>query len=658
MANNDNLSSEKRNAGSIDANGAKPPFSTVFTDYDFYLLGEGRHWKSYEKLGAHRRIVDGIEGVNFVVWAPNAHNVSVVGDFNGWDPSRGQMHMHYPSGMWETFIPGAAVGDIYKYRIEANGEAVERADPVGFFAEIPPKTASIVCDLDGYHWSDQAWLDRRQQEKYSWIHKPISIYEVHLGSWVRPADDPSRLPSYREVAEQLVDYVKKVGYTHIEFLPLSEHPLLGSWGYQVIGMYAMTSRFGSPEDFMYLVDLCHQNDIGVIVDWVPAHFPKDSHGLRRFDGTALYEYGDPRLGEHRDWGTLIFNYARNEVRNYLISNAYFLFDKYHIDGIRVDAVASMLYLDYSREPGDWKPNRYGGRENLEAIDFLKELNVVIHKDFPGILTIAEESTAWPGVCRPVCDGGLGFSMKWNMGWMNDTLNYFCEDPINRKYHHDSVTFSITYAFSENFVLPISHDEVVHGKGTIISNAPGDLWQKFAQARLLYSYMWSHPGKKLLFMGCDFGQWKEWDFDSSLDWGLLNYGETHGGLQRCVSDLNELYRNEPALHELDFDWRGFEWINCHTWEESVFSYIRKAEDPRDHIVVVLNFTPVPRRKRFGVPVSTDYQEIFCSDAPVYGGSGLGNGLVGTEDVPWDDRPFSIEIMAPPLAASFFKPCWIG
>ena len=409
---------------------------------------------------------------------------------------------------------------------------------------------------------------------------------------------------------------------------------------------------------MYLIDVCHQNGIGVIIDWVPAHFPKDAHGLRRFDGTALYEHEDPRRGEHRDWGTLVFNYSRNEVRNYLVSNALFWFDKYHVDGLRVDAVASMLYLDYSRRDGEWLPNEYGGRENLDAVKFLQELNTEVHRQYSGALTIAEESTSWPGVCKPVCDGGLGFSMKWNMGWMNDALRYCREDPIYRKYHHDQMTFSIMYAFSENFILPISHDEVVHGKGTIISNAPGDLWQKFALARLLYSYMWSHPGKKLLFMGCEFGQWREWNYDETLDWGLLKYDDTHGGLQRCVSDLNAIYRREKALHELDFDPRGFEWINCRAWEESVFTYLRKALDPQDHVLVALNFTPVPRRMRVGVPELIDYQEIFCSDAPPYGGSGAGNGLVRASEIPADDRPYSIEILASPLGASFFKPARAG
>lgn len=645
----------KQNA-SNDASKNGSRFSTILSDYDFYLFGEGKHWKSYDKLGAHFRTVDGVDGVNFLVWAPNAKNVSVVGSFNDWDPNRNPMFKHYPSGLWETFIPNVGEGALYKYRVESDGESVEHSDPVGFYAEQPPRTASVVVNLDKFRWNDAGWMDRRAKNPNFWLHSPISIYEVHLGSWTRSKREPGRLPNYREIADELVEYVKRLGYTHIEFLPVAEHPLLGSWGYQVIGMYAATSRYGTPEDFMYLVDKCHRNGIGVLIDWVPAHFPKDKHGLRRFDGSALYEYEDSRLGERYDWGTLVFNYARNEVRNYLVSNALFWMDKYHVDGLRVDAVASMLYLDYNRPAGQWVPNKYGGRENLDAVDFLREMNVQVHAAFPGVLTVAEESTTWPGVCRPVCDGGLGFSMKWNMGWMNDTLRYFREDPVNRKYHHDKMTFSFMYAFSENFVLPISHDEVVHGKGTIIANAPGDLWQKFASARLLYSYMWAHPGKKLLFMGCEFGQWKEWNFDGSLDWGLLNYDNTHGGLQRCVADLNKIYRSERAFYDLDFAWQGFEWINCHEWEESLFSFVRKAENPNDHILVVANFTPIPRRKYVGVPVHTDYQEIYCSDAPFYGGSGVGNGLVRVQDVPWDDRKQSIEILAPPLGVSFFKPVW--
>lgn len=629
-------------------------FTTVLSDYDFYLLGEGKHWKSYEKLGAHFRTVNGIEGVNFLVWAPNATRVSVIGDFNNWDDRSNPMFKHFPSGLWEIFVPGVVEGSNYKYRVENGDQVFEHADPVGFFAEIPPRTASVVVNLDKYQWNDSLWLESRSQNDKNWKSQPISIYEVHLASWLRPERTPDRLLSYREIVEPLIEYVKKMGYTHIELLPISEHPLLGSWGYQVIGMYSVTSRYGSPEDFMYFVDKCHQNGIGVIVDWVPAHFPKDAHGLRRFDGTALYEYEDTRIGEHRDWGTLVFNYSRNEVRNYLVSNALFWLDKYHIDGLRVDAVASMLYLDYCREPGEWIPNKYGGHENLDAVEFIKEMNVETHSFFPGILTIAEESTTWPGVCKPVEEGGLGFSMKWNMGWMNDTLKYCREDPIFRKYHHDQMTFSLTYAFSENFVLPISHDEVVHGKGTVIGNAPGDLWQKFASARLLYSYMWAHPGKKLLFMGCEFGQWKEWNFDESLDWTLLKYDATHGGLQRCVADLNKLYRTESALHDFDFDWNGFEWINCRDWEESLFAFIRKGQVPEEHILVVANFTPVSRRKSFGVPFKNDYQEIFCSDSPFYGGSGVGNGLVQVQDKPCDGLSQSIEIVIPPLGVSFFKP----
>lgn len=635
---------------------SKRSFSTIFSDYDFYLLGEGKLLKSYEKLGAHRREIDGIKGVNFAVWAPNATAASVVGSFNDWSREANPMHKHYPSGLWETFIPGIEVGALYKYSIETCEGISERSDPVGFYAEVPPHNASTFVELDNYQWGDDEWLRERQESASSWGEKPISIYEVHFGSWARSASEPERLPTYREIADQLVDYVKKMGYTHIEFLPLAEHPLLASWGYQVIGMYSLTSRYGSPEDFMYLVDQCHKNHIGVIMDWVPAHFPKDSYGLRRFDGTALYEHEDPRRGEHREWGTLVFNYSRNEVRNYLISNALFWIDKYHIDGLRVDAVASMLYLDYNRGSNEWIPNEDGGRENHEAVDFLKELNVQLHHEYPGVLTIAEESTTWPGVSHAVADGGLGFSMKWNMGWMHDALDYCREDPLFRKFHHNQLTFSLMYAFSEAFVLPISHDEVVHGKGTFIANAPGDLWQKFALARLFYSYMWTHPGKKLLFMGCDFGQWKEWNFDKGLDWELLKYDSTHGGLQRCVADLNKIYAHEKALHQFDFDWRGFVWINCSYWEESVFAYLRRAEDPRDQLLVVLNFTPVPRKKRFGVPLNVDYQEIFCSDSPFYGGSGTGNGLLKSEKIEWDNQPYSIEVLLPPLGASIFKPVW--
>jgi 1,4-alpha-glucan branching enzyme len=628
-------------------------FPHLLSDYDLHLMGEGTHWRCYEKLGAQLRTIDGVEGVNFAVWAPNASSVSVVGDFNAWDGRRHPMRKHIPSGFWELFVPGLSEGTLYKYQIRRHGQIFEKCDPFAFGAEVPPQTASKVIDLNRYHWHDSTWMLNRPQAK--WLEKPLAMYEVHLGSWRRPGDDPTRWLTYRDLAHQLVEYVQEMGYTHIELLPVSEHPLSASWGYQTVGYYAATSRYGTPQDFMYLVDLCHQHDIGVILDWVPAHFPRDGHGLRRFDGTALYEHEDPRQGEHRDWGTHIFNYGRNEVSNYLISNALFWMDKYHIDGIRVDAVASMLYLDYSREDGDWIPNRYGGRENLDAIRFLKEFNEQVHLQFPGALTIAEESTAWAGVSKPTYLGGLGFSLKWNMGWMNDTLRYMRHEPIHRKYHHDELTFSLIYAFHENFVLPFSHDEVVHGKGSMLDQMPGDLWQKFANLRLLYSYMWTHPGKKLLFMGGDFGQWLEWNFDTSLQWDLLQW-ESHQGLKRCVADLNQLYRNEPALHRYDFDGRGFEWIDCHNWEESTFSYIRKAEDPNDFLLICANFTPVPRpRFRVGVPTLTTYDEIFNSDSKFYSGGNVGNGPGNVaEGICAHGRPASLEITIPPLGVTVLKP----
>ncbi len=629
-----------------------PPFPYFLTEFDLYLLNEGTHWRSYEKLGAHLREIDGVHGVNFTVWAPNATQISLVGDFNDWDASKHVMRKLIPSGFWEIFVPGLTEGTLYKYRVFNGEESCDKSDPVGFYAEVPPRTASIVRDLNKYQWNDADWLERR--EHFDWLHEPLSIYEVHLGSWRRPGDDPHGYLSYRDLAHQLVDYVKQMGFTHIELLPVAEHPLSASWGYQIVGYYSVTSRFGEPEDFMYLVDLCHQNNIGVLMDWVPAHFPKDGHGLRRFDGTALYEHQDPKQGEHRDWGTNIFNYGRLEVRNYLIANAIFWLDKYHLDGLRVDAVASMLYLDYSRKDGDWIPNEYGGRENLKAIDFLKLMNEQVHTTFPNVLTIAEESTAWPGVSRPPYCGGLGFSMKWNMGWMNDSLRYIRHDPVHRKYHHDELTFSLIYAFHENFVLPISHDEVVHGKRSVIEQVPGDLWQKFANARLLYSYMWTHPGKKLLFMGCEFGQWYEWNFDESLQWHLLEW-ETHQGLQRCLMDLNRMYRQEPALHELDFDGHGFEWINCHDWENSTFAYIRRAKNPSDFLVIGCNFTPIPRRHVIGVPELCWYEEIFSSDSEIYGGSNTGNGP-GVMAVPREafGRPASMDLFLPPLGMTVLKP----
>ncbi|RMF90065.1 MAG: 1,4-alpha-glucan branching protein GlgB [Planctomycetota bacterium] len=628
-------------------------FPPLLSDFDRYLLNEGRHWRCYEKLGAQIREIDGVRGVNFAVWAPNATSVSVVGTFNDWDGRAHQMRKHIPSGFWELFVPGVKEGDLYKFRIRHYDQVFDKADPFAFAAEVPPGTASKVADLTHHQWNDAEWMARRAET--DWLKEPISIYEVHLGSWRRSPDTPQLWLGYRDLVHQLVDYVKEMGYTHIELLPVAEHPLTASWGYQVTGYFAPTSRYGTPEDFMYFVDYCHQNGIGVIVDWVPAHFPRDAHGLRRFDGTALYEHEDPRQGEHRDWGTHIFNYGRYEVRNFLIANALFWLDKYHVDGLRVDAVASMLYLDYSREPGDWIPNEFGGRENLQAIAFLKLFNEQVHQNYPGVLTIAEESTAWPGVTKPTYDGGLGFTMKWNMGWMNDTRSYMHRDPIYRRYHHDQLTFSLIYAFHENFVLPLSHDEVVHGKGSLLDQMPGDLWQKFANLRLLYSYMWTHPGKKLLFMGGEFGQWAEWNFDKSLDWHLLQW-ETHQGVQRCMADLNRLLRSEKALHQQDYDWHGFQWIDCHNWEESTLSYIRRAEDPADYLVVACNFTPVPRlQHRIGVPENCWYREIFNSDSEYYGGSNLGNFPgVQAEPLPWHDQPASMQIVLPPLGAVIFKP----
>ena len=628
-------------------------FPPQLTEFDLYLLGEGRHWKSYERLGAQLRTIDGVAGVNFAVWAPNAQGVTLVGDFNGWDGRRHPMRKH-PNGVWELFVPGLSEGTLYKYQVRQKwGEVVDKADPYGFAAELPPRTASKVTDLERYQWRDAAWMAGRT--KTNGLDAAQCIYEVHLGSWRRPGDEPWRWMSYRELAHQLVDYCLEMGYTHLELMPVSEHPFTGSWGYQTVGYYAATSRYGTPQDFMYFVDHCHQHGIGVILDWVPAHFPKDNFGLRRFDGTGLYEHEDPRQGEHPDWGTLIFNYGRNEVRNFLLSNALFWLDKYHIDGLRVDAVASMLYLDYSRTEGDWIPNEYGGRENLEAISFLKEFNEQVHLQYPGAMTIAEESTAWGGVSRPTYVGGLGFSLKWNMGWMNDTLRYMRHEPIHRKYHQNELTFSLIYAFTENFSLPLSHDEVVHGKRSLLDQMPGDLWQKFANLRLLYSYMWTHPGKKMLFMGGEFAQWNEWNCDESLQWDLLKW-ESHQGIQRIVRDLNHLVRREPSLHELDFDAHGFEWIDCNDWEASVLTYIRKGKNPADYLVVACNFTPVPRMAhRIGVPEGCWYDEVFSSDSQYYGGSNLGN-FPGrrAEPLSWHGRPHSIEAVLPPLSVVVLKP----
>lgn len=630
-------------------------FAPLFTDYDLYLHGEGSHWKAYDRLGAQLRTVNDVHGVNFGVWAPNASAVSVVGDFNGWDGRRHAMNKHVPSGIWEIFIPDIGPGEKYKYRIRTQwGEIIEKSDPYGFAAEVPPRTASIISDLSSYRWQDGEWMQRRR-ENPDHLDKPISIYEAHLGSWRRAQDHHHGWKNYRELAHELVQYCNEMGYTHIELLPVSEHPYTGSWGYQTVGYFAPTSRYGSPEDFMYFVDYCHQHNLGVLLDWVPAHFPRDGHGLRRFDGTALYEHEDPRQGEHPDWGTLVFNYGRCEVRNFLLSNALFWLDKYHIDGLRVDAVASMLYLDYSRKEGQWVPNVHGGRENLEAISLLKEFNVQAHSQYPGVLTIAEESTAWAGVSRPTYLGGLGFSLKWNMGWMNDTLRYFRHEPIHRKYHHDELTFSLIYAFHENFCLPLSHDEVVHGKGSLIAQMPGDLWQKFANLRLLYSYMWTHPGKKLLYMGSEFAQWHEWNHDAELQWDLLQW-DSHRGVQRLVADLNKLLQSEPALYEVDFDGSGFEWVDCHSREDSRLVYLRKAKDPEDFVVVCCNFTPVVRYDfRLGVPRGGRYREIFNSDSQFYGGGNVGNQSVLEASEPGAHlRPYALNVTLPPLAVVVLKP----
>ena len=628
-------------------------FGSMLTDFDLHLLAEGRHWKSYEKLGAQLHAADGVSGVNFSVWAPNAESVSIVGDFNGWDGRTHQMHKRLASGIWELFIPGVGVGASYKYRVHAQGVFSDRADPYGFGAEVPPRTASRVVDLQSYHWHDSEWMAKR--EAHNSLAAPMNTYEVHLGSWRRPGHDRHGWLSYADLSRELVPYCIEMGFTHVELLPPTEHPFSASWGYQTIGLFAATSRFGSPQELMALIDAFHQAGIGVIIDWVPAHFPRDGHGLRQFDGTALYEHSDPRKGEHPDWGTLIYNYGRNEVANYLISSALFWLDRYHIDGLRVDAVASMLYLDYSRKEGEWEPNCFGGRENLEAIDFIKSFNVQVHHHHPGVLTIAEESTAWAGVSRPTYTGGLGFSLKWNMGWMNDTLRYMRHDPIHRKYHHDELTFSLIYAFHENFVLPLSHDEVVHGKGSLLDQMPGDRWQKFANLRLLFSYMWCHPGKKLLFMGGEFGQWQEWNFDESLQWHLLEW-ESHRGLKKALTDLNTLVNQEPSLHQLDFEGRGFEWVDCHNWQDSVLVFIRRGIQPDDFLIVCCNFTPVPRvGYRVGVPQAGYYDEIFNSDSLWYGGSNVGNsGVLHSLHESQHGRGHCLSLALPPLATIVLKP----
>ncbi|QOV24794.1 1,4-alpha-glucan branching enzyme [Anabaenopsis elenkinii] len=647
--------------------------SPKLTDFDLHLFAEGNHHRIYEKMGAHPTQINGVEGVYFAVWAPNARNVSLLGDFNLWDGRKHQMRKG-TTGVWELFIPEIGVGEHYKYEIKNfEGHIYEKSDPYAFQQEPRPKTASMVTNLNIYTWGDQNWMEKRRHTDP--LTQPISVYEVHLGSWLHgSSSEPAKLPNgetepvvvvselkpgarfltYRELADRLIPYVKELGYTHLELLPIAEHPFDGSWGYQVTGYYAPTSRFGSPEDFMYFVDQCHQNDIGVIIDWVPGHFPKDGHGLAFFDGTHLYEHSDPRKGEHKEWGTLVFNYNRHEVRNFLVANALFWFDKYHIDGIRVDAVASMLYLDYCRKAGEWLPNQYGGRENLEAADFLRQVNHIIFSYFPGILSIAEESTSWPMVSWPTYTGGLGFNLKWNMGWMHDMLDYFSMDPWFRQFHQNNITFSMWYNHSENFMLALSHDEVVHGKSNIIGKMPGDTWQKLANVRCLFSYMFAHPGKKTMFMSMEFGQWSEWNVWADLEWQLLQY-EDHQQLKKFFQDINCLYRSEPALYTQDFAQDGFEWIDCSDNRHSVVSFIRRDKDSDDFIVVICNFTPQPHSHyRIGVPEAGFYTELFNSDARPYGGSNMGNlGGKWTDNWYLHSCPYSLDLCLPPLGVLMLK-----
>jgi 1,4-alpha-glucan branching enzyme len=623
------------------------------TEDDVYLFNEGNHFRLYEKLGAHPTEREGEHGTHFAVWAPNAERVSVMGEFNGWNKEAHFLRHRGNSGIWEGFIPGVGQGSLYKYHLVSRhgNYRVDKTDPFGFFYELAPRNASVVWDL-AYTWGDQAWMEtRKHKEVYV---DPMAIYEVHLGSWMRAPDDGNRSLDYRETAHRLADYLKRMNFTHVEFLPVMEHPFYASWGYQCLGYFSPTSRYGSPQDFMYLVDHLHQNGLSVILDWVPSHFPSDEHGLGYFDGTYLYEHSDPRQRIHPEWESLIFNYDRNEVRSFLTSSALFWLDLYHADGLRVDAVASMLYLDYARKPGDWIPNPYGGRENLGAIDFLRRMNEEIQASHPGVITVAEESTAWPMVSRSTYVGGLGFTMKWDMGWMHDTLSYLSRDSIHRKYHHNRLTFRMLYAFHENYVLPLSHDEVVHEKRSLIGRMPGDDWQKFANMRLLFAYMYAQPGKKLIFMGGEFGQWREWSHDESLDWHLLDH-PFHPGLQRWVEDLNRTYRDEPAFHVLDFSPQGFEWIDCNDSQQSVLSLVRKSTDPDDTLVIVCNFTPVPRHNyRIGVPRGGFWKEILNSDSHEYGGSGQGNlGGMDAAPIPFHGRLHSLNLTLPPLGAVVFK-----
>jgi len=633
---------------------------SLLSDFDLYLFGQGKNYRIYEKMGAHLRTVNGVVGVNFALWAPNARAVSVIGDFNDWQRGANPMHVrHQDLGIWECFVPGIGTGALYKYAIASrfNNYTVEKSDPYGFAAELRPKTASVVVDIYRHQWQDEDWMHVRAQHQQ--LSSPLSIYEVHLESWrsvLEPVGE-HRFMTYRELAHALAPYVKDLGFTHVELLPMSEYPYDGSWGYQVTGYYAPTHRFGTPEDFQYFVDYLHQAGIGVLLDWVPAHFPKDGHGLSYFDGTHLYEYADSRKGEHQEWGTYVFDYGRSEVRNFLIANALFWLREYHIDGLRVDAVASMLYLDYMRQPGEWIPNRYGGREHLEAMELLRQLNEAVYAEQPGTLTIAEESTAWPLISRPTYVGGLGFSMKWNMGWMHDMLDYMHLDPIYRRYHHHNMTFSLMYAYSENFVLPLSHDEVVHLKGSLLTKMPGDLWQRFANLRAFYGYMWGHPGKKLLFMGGEFGQWHEWNFTQSLDWHLLEPPSDphHAQLRTFVRDLNLLYQREPALSELDTDPAGFAWIDVHDTDNSVVSFLRRSTKEEETLVFVCNFTPVPQHGyRLGVPYAGHYYEVINSDASRYGGSGLENKqLMPSGPISWQSCPHSLLLTLPPLSTVILK-----
>ncbi len=626
---------------------------SLITDDDSHLFNEGSHFRLYDNLGAHLVRHAGESGTYFAVWAPNAEQVSVIGNFNDWDKSRQPLSPKASTGIWEGFVPGIGQGSLYKYHIRSrvSGYPVDKADPFSCFNEIPPKTASIVWDLD-YQWNDQDWMAKRQQ--HNRLDKPMAIYEMHVGSWRRVLEQGNRSLSYRELAAPLAEYLQHLGYTHVEFLPIMDHPFFGSWGYQITGYFAPSGNYGTPQDLMYLIDYLHQHDIGVIFDWVPSHFPTDEHGLAFFDGTHLYEHADPRQGYHPEWKSYIFNYGRAEVQSFLISNAMFWLDRYHVDDLRVDAVASMLYLDYGRREGEWIPNKYGGHENLEAINFIRRMNQEVYQHYPAIQTIAEESTSWPMVSRPNYLGGLGFGLKWDMGWMHDTLEYMSRDPVHRRYHHNKLTFRMIYAFHENFVLPLSHDEVVYGKGSLLGKMPGDRWQKFANLRALYGYMYAQPGKKMLFMGCEFGQPSEWAHDGSLPWELLN-DPMHQGLKDWVSDLNHLYRSDPALHELDCDPGGFEWIDCDDAEHSVISLIRKGKSSKDLILVVCNFTPVPRYSyRLGAPRAGHWQELLNSDSARYGGSNMGNlGGVATVPIPLHARPHSLTLTLPPLSVSLFK-----